>query len=230
MPTWYDALDETERWEAQARFWEEIATICAKSRAVFCYDLMNEPVSPAGRGSPGAWLGPPFAGKHFVQHISRDAAGRDRAQIGRLWIERLVRAIRRQDTRHLITVGLVDWSLDRPGLTSGMVPSKIDKALDFISVHLYPSAGKLEDDLETLKNFAAVGKPVVIEETFPLRCSVPEFTRFIEASAAHASGWFLFYWGKTIEELGPQPRSIGDVLLKASLEYFRDQRPPHTDR
>ena len=78
---------------------------------------MNEPVSPASRGAPGAWLGPPFAGKHFVQYISLDPAGRDRAQIGRLWIERLVRAIRRQDTRHLITVGLVDWSLDRPGLS-----------------------------------------------------------------------------------------------------------------
>ena len=40
-------------------------------------------------------------------------------------VQRLTRAIREKDKRHLLTVGLVDWSLDRPGLTSGFVPSKI---------------------------------------------------------------------------------------------------------
>jgi len=34
-------------------------------------------------------------------------------------------------------VGLVDWSLDRPGLTSGFVPEKIAADLDFLCVHLY---------------------------------------------------------------------------------------------
>ena len=230
VPAWYDALEETGRWEAQARFWEEVARVCAPSPAVFCYDLMNEPVSPAGRGAPGAWLGPPLAGKHFVQYISLDSAGRERAEIGRLWVARLLRAIRRHDRRHLVTVGLVDWSLERPGLTSGMEPAKVGAELDFISVHLYPRAGGLAEDVATLKGFAAIGKPVVIEETFPLQCPVPEFARFIDASRAHAGGWFLFYWGKTIEELGSQPKTLGDALLKASLEFFRDQRPPETGR
>jgi len=69
---------------------------------------------------------------------------------------------------HLITVGLVDWSLDRPGLTSGFVPEKIVDDLDFISVHLDPEKGKVEEALKTRAGFA-VGKPVVIEETFPLK-------------------------------------------------------------
>ena len=39
--------------EAQARFWEAVATRCAGSPAVFCFDLMNEPVVPGGRREPG---------------------------------------------------------------------------------------------------------------------------------------------------------------------------------
>jgi hypothetical protein len=50
----------------------------------------------------------------------------------------------------LITVGLVDWSLDRPGLTSGLVPDKIVDDLDFLCVHLYPEKGKVEEALKTL--------------------------------------------------------------------------------
>jgi hypothetical protein len=46
VPAWYDDLDEPERWEAQAVFWKSVAETCKGSPAVFCYDLMNEPVSP----------------------------------------------------------------------------------------------------------------------------------------------------------------------------------------
>src|SRR6478609_6671582 len=44
VPAWYDALDEPGRWAAQAKFWELVAERCAASPAVFCYDLMNEPI------------------------------------------------------------------------------------------------------------------------------------------------------------------------------------------
>ena len=80
---------------------------------------MNEPVVPGGQRKPGDWLGPPFAGKHFVQVITLDQRGRPRPEIAREWIHGLVQAIRKHDRKHLVTVGLVDWSLDRPGLTSG---------------------------------------------------------------------------------------------------------------
>ena len=52
------------------------------------------------------------------------------------------RAVRKHDKRHLVTVGLVDWSLDRQGLTSGFVPEKIADDLDFVSVHLYPEGAR----------------------------------------------------------------------------------------
>jgi len=160
---------------------------------------MNEPVVPGGYQKRQDWLGPDFAGKHYVQFISLDQTGRPRTVIARQWIQRLVEAIRKHDSRHLITVGLVPWSLDRPGLTSGFVPAEIVDALDFISVHLYPERSELQKAMNTLSGFS-VGKPVVIEETFPLKCSLAEFEQFMEMSKKIAVGWIGFYWGKTPEE------------------------------
>ncbi|HEV3301414.1 MAG TPA: cellulase family glycosylhydrolase [Planctomycetaceae bacterium] len=218
VPAWYDKLDEQSRWAVQARFWRAIAGQCAKSPAVFCYDLMNEPVVPGGRREKSDWLGPPFAGSHFVQFITLDQQDRARPDIARQWIQRLVTAIRRVDRRHLITVGLVDWSLDRKGLTSGFVPQKIVGDLDFLSVHLYPEAGKLDEALRTLKAFS-VGKPVVVEETFPLKCSPKELDGFILRSGKQAAGWISFYWGKPPEELR-RSKNFGDAILLQWLELF----------
>lgn len=229
VPAWYDALGERERWDVQARFWEAIASRCADSPAVFCYDLMNEPVVPGGRRKAGDWLGPAFAGKHFVQFITLDQKDRPRPDIARAWVKHLTTALRRRDGRHLVTVGLVDWSLDRPGLTSGFVPEKIATELDFLSVHIYPERGKREEALTTLKGFAAVGKPVVIEETFPLKCSLEDLAQFIEASQPHATGWVGFYWGKPPEELRrTRTKEIRDALMLAWLEYFAKQAPART--
>src|SRR5690606_33607768 len=70
VPAWYDALSEQDRWKAQGVFWKAVAEVCRESPAIFCYDRMNEPVAPAGERKGGDWLGPGFAGKHFVQRIS----------------------------------------------------------------------------------------------------------------------------------------------------------------
>jgi len=219
VPQWYDRLSEAERWDAQALFWEVIASRSAGSPAVFCYDLMNEPVVPGGRRLEGEWLGPPFAERyHFVQFISLDPAGRKRPQVAREWVRRLASAIRKRDPQGLITVGLVPWSLDRPGLTSGFVPREIAGDLDFVSVHVYPEAGKVDEALETLRGFS-IGKPVVIEETFPLSCSLEELRRFIKASRETASGWIGFYWGKTLEECR-RSGAIADALTAGWLEVF----------
>lgn len=224
VPAWYDKLDETQRWDAQARFWQAIAETCADSPAVFCYDLMNEPVVPGGKRKDGDWLGPAFAGKHYVQVITLDQQGRPRPDIARAWIKHLATAIRAGDKRGLITVGLVDWSLDRPGLSSGFVPDKVAGDLDFLCVHLYPHAGKADEAIATLKGFS-VGKPVVIEETFPLSCSMDEFKDFVVRSKEHAAGVIGFYWGKPVEELR-NSKNIGDALLLGWLEFFMKQAQP----
>jgi hypothetical protein len=223
VPAWYDKLSEKDRWQAQARFWEAVAERCAGSDAVFCCDLMNEPVVPGGRVDSGDWLPGAFAGKYFVQFITLDQAKRPRPGIAREWIKTLATAIRRHDKRHLITVGLVDWSLDRPGLSSGFVPDKISDDLDFLCVHDYPEKGKVADAMSKLAGFD-IGKPVVIEETFPLRCSMAEFGQFIDASKKHACGWIGFYWGKTPEELR-RSHDIGDAITLAWLEFFQSHAP-----
>jgi cellulase (glycosyl hydrolase family 5) len=221
VPAWYDQLSESDRWDVQARFWESIAAVCATSPAIFCYDLMNEPVVPGGRRKDGDWLGPPFGDKHFVQVITLDQRDRPRPAIAREWIQKLSTAIRKVDQRHLITAGFVDWSLDRKGLTSGFVPEKIAPDLDFLCVHIYPERGKVDDALKTLAGFS-VGKPVVIEETFPLKCGLVEFDQFIQGSKPHAAGWIGFYWGKPPAELR-RSKEIRDAIMLSWLEYFKKQ-------
>ena len=112
--------------------------------------LLRWPVVPGGRRKDGDWLGPAFGGKHFVQAISLDQKGRPRPEIARRWVRRLAAAVRAEDREALVTVGLVDWSLDRPGLTSGFVPAEIAPEVDFLCVHLYPEAGKVDEALKTL--------------------------------------------------------------------------------
>jgi hypothetical protein len=223
VPAWYDELSEDGRWDAQSVFWEAIARTSAKSPAVFCYDLMNEPVVPGGKRAAKDWLGPPFGDKHFVQVITLDQQDRRRPDVARAWIERLAAAIRKHDRKHLVTVGLVDWSLDRPGLTSGFVPDKVAGDLDFLCVHLYPQKGKVAEALKTLEGFS-IGKPVVIEETFILFAPMEEFEKFIDGSAKHAAGWIGFYWGKTLDEY-KKSNEFGDALMRAWLEFFVRRGP-----
>jgi hypothetical protein len=222
VPAWYDALTEEGRWAAQARFWRAVARAGRGSPAVFCYDLMNEPVAPHKAATGKDWLGPPFAGKHFVQWISREGRGRDRTEIARGWIRQLTAAIRAEDRNTLITVGLVDWSLARPGLDSGFHPDAVAPELDFLSVHLYPEKGRIAEAVDTLKAFA-VGKPVVIEETFALKCSIEEFDEFFRRAKPHAAGWISFYWGKTPEECRQSKQPV-DALVLRWLEWFQRAR------
>jgi hypothetical protein len=218
VPAWYDALSEQGRWAVQARFWAAIAGRGTASPAVFCYDLMNEPVVPGGRRAAGDWLAGAFAGKHFVQFVTLDQKDRLRPDIARAWVRHLAAAVRKADNRHLVTVGLVDWSLDRKGLTSGFVPEAIAADLDFLSVHIYPETGKLDAALETLKGFG-VGKPVVVEETFPLKCSPKELGEFIAKAGTHAAGWISFYWGTPPEDLR-RSKALGDAIQLDWLERF----------
>jgi arabinogalactan endo-1,4-beta-galactosidase len=230
VPAWYDRLSEEDRWKAQAVFWEAVAQHCAKSPAVFCYDLMNEPVVPGGTRKPGDWLGPSFAGSCFVQCITLDQKNRPRPAIARQWCRQLTAAIRRQDRRHLVTVGLLPWSLDRPGITSGFVPKEIVGDVDFVCVHIYPSAGKVGEAIDTLKGFC-VGKPVVVEEMFPLNCSIGELESFVDQSAQSAQparGWIGFYWGKTAEEYR-KSATIQDAIVADWLEWFARHGPPRIE-
>jgi hypothetical protein len=216
-PAWYDALDEPARWAAQAKFWETVAAAGTASPAVFCYDLMNEPVAPAERRPPGQWRsGHLFGNYDFVQYIALEPDGRAREEIVRPWIGRMAAAIRQRDTNALITVGLLPWSRQWKHL-SGFEPKKIASQLDFISVHIYPEQARPDEAMESLR-ICAAGKPVVIEETFPLSCDVAQLEKFLRASREIACGWIGHYDGQTPDELD---RLDGDGKLTPAQGVYR---------
>jgi hypothetical protein len=74
-----------------------------------------------------------------------------------------------------------------------------------------------------------IGKPIVIEEMFPLSCSVTELNQFIDGSRPLATGWIGFYWGKTIAEYQRDKRAIGEAMTLAWLEYFVRKSPAILD-
>lgn len=222
VPGWYNDMTTEQRWQAQANFWSAIAEVCSSKDAVFCYDLMNEPVVHGGDGNREDWLGPGFAGKHFVQFICRDRGGKTRHQLAEEWTKAMVAAVRKHDSQHLITIGLVPWSLDRPGLTSGFDPKVVAPHLDFISVHIYPESNKLAEALEILKGFDEAGKPVVIEEMFPLKCDAQTLGDFTDQSKPIAEGWFGFYWGRTAEQLRAE-NTIPTAITASWLELFQEK-------
>jgi hypothetical protein len=90
-------------------------------------------------------------------------------------------------------------------------------------VHLYPKTGQLAEDLKTLKGFQ-IGKPVVIEETFPLGCTAADLREFISRSRVSAAGWIGFYWGQTPSELS-KSTNMGDTLTAAWLKLFKEMNP-----
>jgi cellulase (glycosyl hydrolase family 5) len=220
VPLWYDKLSEKDRWEVQARFWEAIAKTCAPSSAIFCYDLMNEPVLPGADRKETEWLLGEFGGKYFVQRISLDLAGRSRQQVAKEWVDHLAAAIRKHDRRHLITVGVIPWVFVFPKAKPLFYSREVAENLDFVSVHFYPKTGESDKALTALKAYD-MGKPIVIEEMFPLKCNSRELRKFILASRKTANGWISFYWGKKIDHY-TNDDGIAGAITKEWLTVFKE--------
>ena len=227
VPPWYDAMDEKARWAAQCVFWRAIAGTCHHSRAIFCYDLMNEPMVPSG--PDGKWYsGKPFGNYDFLQSISRDLAGRKRIDLAAAWIDTLSTAIHEKDRQHMITVGMLPW-VRGWGHLFGFVPKDVAAHVDFLSIHLYPDTGKADEVRTALSECAGHGKPVVIEETFPLSCSIKELEEFLRESRTTASGWVWHYDGFTPQEYDERAKAgrsgKTDFLWQAALQSFVKMKP-----
>lgn len=228
IPDWYDSLTEAERWDCQAFFWQTIARVCRQRPAVFCFDLMNEPILP-GKKVETEWLTGELGGKYFVQRIALDLQQRSRKEVAESWVRQLVSAIRQEDPKTLITVGVIPWTLVWPQSQPLFYSPEVSSHLDFVSVHFYPRRGEIPQALEALKAYE-IGKPLVIEETFPLKCSQDELTRFLRLSREKADGWFSFYWGATAKELRSQPQpSLADSLTANWLDQFQRLAPDFTE-
>ena len=221
VPKWYDSMDETERWNTQALFWEAVAKTCAKSPAIFCYDLMNEPILPGAKKETD-WLAGEFAGKHFVQRITLDLAGRTQKEVAKAWVDKLTAAIRKHDNHHMITVGVIPWVHTFPKAKPLFYSNEVSENLDFVSVHFYPKKGEVDKALTALSAYD-IGKPLVIEEMFPLQCGIEELAAFIDDSRSFVDGYIGFYWGKTIDEYN-EKSDIPSAITKSWLKYFTEAR------
>lgn len=221
VPDWYDDLDEAKRWKAQALFWEVIAEKSAGHPAVFCYDLMNEPILAAAKEGEHPWLTGELGGMHFVQRISNDAAGREREEIVEAWVKTLTTAIRKHDPRTPITVGVIPWANVWPNAKPLFYSPSVAKHLDFVSVHFYPESNEVERSIKALAVYD-IGKPLVVEETFPLNCSIEELDQFIEGTKTRSDGWIAHFFGHTIEEHEQGAEPAGS-LVAAFLTYWRDK-------
>jgi hypothetical protein len=89
-----------------------------------------------------------------------------------------------------------------------------------------PKSGEVDKALTALAVYD-IGKPIVIEEMFPLSCSVDELDQFIDGSRSRklACGWIGFYWGKTIAEYKADQGSIADAFALRWLDYFAKKTP-----
>lgn len=220
-PPWYDAMNETARWAAQTQFWSAIARTCRDSSAVFCYDLMNEPVID-GKKDQG-WLAGELDGKHFVQRLTLEPGSRTPVEIAQAWVSQLTAAIRAEDRSHLITVGVIPWSHVWPTAKPLFYAPEVRDYLDFVSIHLYPKQGEVDQALAAMKTYS-IGKPLVIEETFPLACSLEDMDDFLQRSKPATAGHLSFYWGRTRAEYkAATEKTMTAALVGAWLEYFQKQ-------
>ncbi|MBZ5637047.1 MAG: glycoside hydrolase family 5 protein [Acidobacteriia bacterium] len=226
VPSWYRDTKEKEHWAAQAQFWEAIAQLCANRPSVFAYNILNEPLTSSSKRKSGEWAHPNLMdGYHYVEYINLDPAGRKAPEIALAWLRQMTQAIRKYDQRHLITVGLIWVENSRPELWSGFPPDQVAREVDFLAVHVYPEKGKINVALDSLRRYR-VGKPILIEETFPMKCSPAEYSDFVQASRGIASGWLAHYWSLTPEELVGTTDIVNGLLLD-SLRLFQSLNPNH---
>lgn len=221
-PAWYENAQEKERWAVQARFWDAVSAVCAKSPAVLCYNLMNEPLSPAGPGK--VWHGgTPLGGYYYVESLTLDPGKRTREQVTKEWIATVSAGIRKNDPGRCVTAGMFFLFEVPGGLTLGPDLKAYADGLDYLSVHMYPKDATVDSNLKLLETIR-IGKPVIIEETFPLSCTVESHRKFLEGSRATASGWIGFYWGRSLAECRGS-KDMKDAFMLRWLEYFTAEGP-----
>ena len=63
--------------------------------------------------------------KNYIQFLVLDGTQKPRHEVADEWLSLMKAAIRKHDNNHMITVGLVDWSVHGRKMKSGFFPNKI---------------------------------------------------------------------------------------------------------
>jgi len=84
-------------------------------------------------------------------------------------------------------------------------------------------SGKVDVALNSLARYRE-GKPVVVEETYPLNCTPAEYADFLRASRGIASGWLAHFWSLTPDDLRGRT-DVASARTLESLEIFQQLNP-----
>lgn len=176
----------------------------------------------------------PFAagGLFYVHALTTDLAGRTAVQVGDEWIAQMTAAIKAADPHTLLTVGmpsslgipaaavqqmltqtpshllplLGQW---RGGPQPVLAPERPNAELDLYCLHSYPHTGAAGKAVEEIRTWAVSGKPLVVEETFPLHCTIREWRDYIHTADLDTAGWLTFYWGPPGD---PEQQAAADLI------------------
>ena len=120
-----------------------------------------------------------------------------------------------------------DWNASIPRADKAAI-----EQLDFVSPHLYPKTGKVEDELKLLQKFDW-GKPIVIGETFPLNCGADEERAFLLKSHEFAHGWIGHWPDESPAELAKMKKTgkatIQNAISLSWVDLFKDIGPKMTE-
>jgi hypothetical protein len=122
---------------------------------------------------------------------------------------------------------MLPWS-EKWHFLSGFDPKLCEDQLDFISVHIYPETKLPDEAIECAREFA-VGKPLVIEETFPLSCGSAQLEKFLFDSRDYATGWIGHFDGDSIAEIDALEKQhkmkLGQAIYREWMRLFVKLRP-----
>jgi hypothetical protein len=184
---------------------------------------MNEPVVTESKPGEHPWLTGELGGFHFVQRIANQPGKRTQQEVAAAWVKQMTTAIREMDPGSLITVGVIPWAQIWPGAKLDFYCAEAAQHLDFVSVHFYPQAGKVTETITALKAYD-IGKPIVIEETFPLSCSLKELEQFMDGAAGIADGWMSHYFGRTAAE-HRRETGLNNAIIADFLDFWKRKSP-----
>ena len=83
----------------------------------------------------------------------------------------------------------------------------------FSSIRQFISQNKIDESVSFTVS-------LVVEEIFPLSCSLEEMDDFLQQSDDRVEGWISHYFGRTIEEHAAGAEPAGEPVAKF-LEYWR---------
>lgn len=238
IPPWFDELSNADRWTVSEFYFENLASAiyaAGHSSTILGYELISEPI--IDDDAEAEWYQGQFPGTdlYFIPCIARGVATIDQPDAVRDWVTQLATAIRANDPRANVTIGVL------PFITGSFGPDNTGDLLDFFSPHIYPpnfllNPVTLAQAIGYAEDWAETDMPVVIGESSNWSTVESENTGFLDAVLPIVEGYITFYWGYPPSQHSPDepryPATSDDVsdstyalqaeALMLSINYSND--------